>query len=120
MRTKKMNLIQELSSLAKIKISPTEAKKLNRQIEAIIQYIGEIASMNVGQKNTSETIISNVFREDTPNLWFKDQDRLIEMAPMKEKGLVKTRGVFETQNTKNNGKIRSTKFETNQKNQKSK
>jgi aspartyl-tRNA(Asn)/glutamyl-tRNA(Gln) amidotransferase subunit C len=58
--------VLKLATLARLKLSESEAESLSHEFEGILQYVGDVKkiSMNNGQPTPDNFPIRNVMRED--------------------------------------------------------
>jgi len=87
--------IEKLSSLARIAITPAEKKKLQGEIESILDYISEIQEVSSGETKPEVGALYNVFREDTdahePGI---HTEKLLHEVPQREGEHVKVKKIL--------------------------
>lgn len=91
-----MNLedLEKLAELSKIEIPEEEKESLLRDLDAIVDYIGQIEKVEVGQSN-QDFILKNVFREDeNPHEGGVYSEDLIAEAPHYEDGFIKVKQII--------------------------
>ena len=59
--------IQNLATLARLKLSDTEVESLQKDISSILEYVGQVNAVS-GDEARSTPLLLNVMREDTPRL----------------------------------------------------
>jgi len=87
--------IKKLAELARIKLSAAEENKLEKDLQAILDYMEKLKEVDVSgvPEMTHAVEIKNVFRTDEPE---KREDILLaEQFPEEERGYLKVKGVFE-------------------------
>ena len=57
--------IQNLATLARLKLSDTEVESLQKDISSILEYVGQVNAVS-GDEARSTPLLLNVMREDTP------------------------------------------------------
>lgn len=61
-----------MADLARIEMSPSEQKELQKDLRAILDYVGQLKKAPVDARQgpsffkSSRTVLNNVFREDEP------------------------------------------------------
>jgi aspartyl-tRNA(Asn)/glutamyl-tRNA(Gln) amidotransferase subunit C len=87
--------VKHMALLARLKLSEPEIKKYQKQLGEVLDYVAQLQKLNT--KNiepcSGGTELVNVFREDEAQE-SKHQKDLIDQAPQKENGLIKTKKVF--------------------------
>jgi len=89
--------INHLIKLANLKLSREEAKKLQKDLTATLEYVKKLEEIDIeGVLPTSHPIkTENVLREDEPQKKeLKEINELIQMAPKKKNGYVKTKRIL--------------------------
>lgn len=88
--------IQRVAELAKIHLKPEEAKKLEKDLESILDYVRQLESLKTdGVEATSHVLnLENVFRADQvkPS---QTRDEALRYAPSKEGAFFKVPKVVE-------------------------
>ncbi|MDA2922632.1 Asp-tRNA(Asn)/Glu-tRNA(Gln) amidotransferase subunit GatC [Patescibacteria group bacterium AH-259-L07] len=95
--------VQHIALLARLKLTPQEVKTYQKQLGAILDYIGQLKKVNTQKipPQTGGTQLKNVLREDTAQKTSKEvREKLLENAPLREGDYIKTRAVFERKNKK--------------------
>lgn len=87
--------VKKLASLARLKVSEEEAEKLQTELGAILNYVGQINTLLTDTNISPEFAVSNVFREDE-NAASSDDVRnlLIENAPDSQDGYIKVKKIM--------------------------
>lgn len=98
--------VEKISKLSRIELSEQEIEKYQKDISSILEYVDKLKEVDVfGLEPTSHSVdVFNVFREDEPECRLSDKKceekkasllkKLIEVAPYKKNGFVKTKAVF--------------------------
>lgn len=79
--------LQHVASLARLKLTDEELKKLN--LEAVIEFANKLSELDTQKEMPTNHIseIHNVFREDEVKTSF-DRDDILKNAPAKARGCV--------------------------------
>ena len=90
--------VKHVARLAKLKLTPTEEKKLAPQLSAILDYVSQLAK--VPTKNVPPTSqvtgLINVYREDEVNTSrMLTQEEALANAPATYNGFVKVKAILE-------------------------
>jgi len=88
--------IQKLGQLARIGISEKESKELQKDLDAVLDFVSELKSASVsGAEQIEEDVLKNILREDKdahePGKYSED---LLKEAPKVEKGRVKVKKIL--------------------------
>lgn len=92
--------IEKLALLARIKLTPTEEKKISGEFKDILDYISQLKKIDMriadGNGASRTTELENVMREDAnPNEPGCFSDILMKEAPSIKKGYIKVKHIFE-------------------------
>lgn len=90
--------VQHIANLARLELTAKEKEKFRDQLSSILDYVEKLKQVDTKEVagTAHATGLENVMREDKITSASKEaKDKLLEAAPISEKGLVKTRGVFE-------------------------
>lgn len=90
--------VQHIANLARLELTAKEKEKFRDQLSSILDYVEKLNKVDTKEvaATAHATGLENVMREDKIKAGDKETTgKLLEAAPMSEKGLVKTRGVFE-------------------------
>ncbi len=90
--------VLHIAKLARINLSQKEIEKMQKDLSLILDYVAKINTLKLEKvEPTSHTIeIRNQFREDVAKEQGKETvQKIIEAAPLKEKGFIKIKSVFE-------------------------
>jgi aspartyl-tRNA(Asn)/glutamyl-tRNA(Gln) amidotransferase subunit C len=86
---------KKIAELARLDLGENEIEDYSKQISSVLEYVGELSLVET--KNISATSqvtgLSNVTREDVVSSSLESED-LVALAPEKENGLIKVKGVF--------------------------
>ncbi len=90
--------IEKLSLLARIKLTPTEKEKLQKEFGEILEYVSQLKKADT--RNVEENItvhgLENVVRNDeNANEPGRFSEKLLKEAPAVEEGYVKVKHIFE-------------------------
>ncbi len=89
--------VLDLAKLARVKISDAEAESLSHEFDAILQYVGEVKSVGMSnkQKTPADFPVRNVMREDVvghePGTY---TEALLSAAPVREGDYVKVKKIL--------------------------
>jgi len=92
--------IEKLALLARIKLTPLEKEKLQKEFKKILDYISELKKADIRNVTNNEasktTNLENVMREDE-NGYEAGQfsEKLLKEAPSVEKGYVRVKHILE-------------------------
>jgi len=76
--------VKKLALLARIEMGLSEQKELQKDLGAILDYVGQLKKAPIKEIEASETI-SNVFRKDEP---IKDESKVQKGAHIKVKRIL--------------------------------
>jgi aspartyl/glutamyl-tRNA(Asn/Gln) amidotransferase C subunit len=82
--------VKYVAELAKIKLTPEEAEKLQLQLDNILSFFKDLENLDTkGVEPLSHVLdVKNVFREDIPRESI-DKHKILELAPQKNSDFVK-------------------------------
>lgn len=89
--------VEHIANLARLKLSPQEMKKMEKELSAILQYFDSLKKINVKEiKPTSQSIfLKNVMREDiTKKQPAEKTNKLLKAMPEKKGRYVKVKSVL--------------------------
>jgi aspartyl-tRNA(Asn)/glutamyl-tRNA(Gln) amidotransferase subunit C len=82
--------------LARLEIPPDAREKLSRDLAKILEYVGELGEVDTAPPLQHGSALANQFREDEGRIdSFKEEERLLEMAPGTEQGYFKVPRILE-------------------------
>src|SRR4051812_39325839 len=58
--------IHNLAELARLKLSPAEEESLQKDISAILEYVGQVSAVALPEKASAMPVVRNAMREDAP------------------------------------------------------
>lgn len=92
--------LEKLALLARIKLAPKEKEKLQKEFEAILNYVSKLKEVDVegiGDKEASETMnLENVMRDDENfHKAGEFSEDLLKEMPRAEKGYTKVKHILE-------------------------
>ncbi len=92
--------VKKLALLARIKLTPLEKTKLQKEFKKILDYISKLKEVDirgVTDKEAGETVdLKNVMREDNDGYEAgKFSEQLLKEVPSVEKGYVKVKHILE-------------------------
>lgn len=86
--------IKNLASLARIEINESEAESLTKEVDSILEYVGQIKSFSEGTE-FKKPLLKNVLREDVltnePTEYTED---ILENAPKREGNYLDVKNIF--------------------------
>jgi aspartyl/glutamyl-tRNA(Asn/Gln) amidotransferase, C subunit len=88
--------VDNLAQLARLGLSEEEKADIQKDLESILGYVGEIASVKINDDAQGRVgIIKNVMREDTdPYTEGAFTDKILEEAPNAEKGYIQVKKIL--------------------------
>lgn len=87
--------IQKLADLARIFLPESEKESLRKDIDGILEYVGQIKEASSVEGEPWELAVKNVMREDIPTHKKGEYtDALVNAAPKREKGYVKVKKIL--------------------------
>ncbi len=89
--------VKYIAKLARLDLSEAEIKKYQKQLAKILDYVDQLKKTKTGSAKpvTGETDSINIFRLDEAKLRDEKQtEKLIQSAPEREKGMIKTKKIF--------------------------
>ena len=89
--------VKHIAKLVRLKLTESEIEKYQKQLGEILDYVGQLKKVNTKKVKpyTGGTNLKNVFRNDRAEIRNQEQSqKLINQAPRKQRGLIKTKGVF--------------------------
>lgn len=88
--------IQKLADLARILLTESEKESLRKDIDGILEYVGQIKKAKVEDKKIWESAVWNVMREDAPtNERGGYTEALVGAAPNHERKYVKVKKILQ-------------------------
>ena len=85
-----------IANLARLELSDKELKEARQQLSEILSYVNKLQELDTKKVKPMNQVtgLVNVMGNDqlAP---FKDYPKILEQVPVKDKNLVKVRGVFE-------------------------
>jgi aspartyl-tRNA(Asn)/glutamyl-tRNA(Gln) amidotransferase subunit C len=92
--------IEKLAFLARIKLTPLEKEKLQKEFKKILDYISKLKKIdirNIANNEVSKTTnLENVMREDEDGYEAGEfSEKLLKEVPSVEKGYVKVKHILE-------------------------
>lgn len=87
--------VKKLGELARIPLSDSEAKMLARDIESILEYVGEVDKVRKEKAEPQPGAVYNVLREDTtPHESGVYTENLLKEAPDAQDGYIKVKKIL--------------------------
>jgi len=89
--------IKNLSLLARIELTEEEGHELKKDIESILDYVGQIQALKIDSSENiqEENILKNVFRDDVdPHEKGVYSEKLLKEAPRKKNGYVQVKKIL--------------------------
>jgi len=91
----KLEEIDKLTELARLKIPAEEKKILRKEVGEILEYVGQIQKLSSKEPAKEVGLVHNIFREDKePHQTGKFTDALLANAPEKKDGYVKVKKIL--------------------------
>ena len=86
--------IEKLASLARIKISDGEKISMQKDIESILEYVGQVKDIKTDQAN-DKPVLRNVMRDDVVTHSSNEYtEALLSLAPSREKNYLKVKKIL--------------------------
>lgn len=88
--------VKHIAKLVRLRLSEEEVEKYQKQLGEILDYVSQLEKTKTKSvKPFFRTNLQNVFRPDQAEQKNIEQtENLIKQSPQREKGLIKTRGIF--------------------------
>lgn len=87
--------IDKLAKLARLEIPAEEKETLRKEVEKILEYVGQTQKLSPQEPPKKAGIIRNVFREDKePHQTGEFTDALLANAPGKENNHIKVKKIL--------------------------
>mgnify|MGYP001579779918 CR=1 FL=1 len=88
--------IQKLADLARISLTEDEKESLRKDIDGMLDYVGQIKKAKVEDKKVWESANWNVMREDVPTRTPGEySEALVNAAPKRERGYIKVKKILQ-------------------------
>ncbi len=88
--------VEHIAKLVRLRLTEKEIEKYRKQLGEILDYVSQLKKIPAENVQPfSSTGLKNVFRLDEPKQRNSEQTkRLIHQSPEQEKGLIKTKKIF--------------------------
>lgn len=88
--------VEHIANLARIGLSEEEKKKFQEDLGSVLDYIDKLQKIDVSgvEPTANITGLENQIREDENGSSHADAGKLLDMAPEKKDGYVKTRQIL--------------------------
>lgn len=87
--------IEKLADLARISLSDSEKESLRKDIDGILEYVGEIKKAENSESEPWEPAVQNVMREDLPTTKSGEYTEvLVNSAPKHQGDYVKVKKIL--------------------------
>ena len=88
--------IKKLANLARIDIAPEELESMSKEIDSILEYVGQVQEISTNKNGGVEIGQNfNVFREDKDaNVGGEYSKDILENAPATERGFIKVKKIL--------------------------
>lgn len=91
----KLEEIEKLAKLAWLEIPAEEKETLRKEVEEILEYVGQIQKLSPEEPPKEAGIIRNIFRDDKePHQTGEFTDALLTNAPEKDSGYIKVKKIL--------------------------
>lgn len=91
--------IQHLAQLARLKLSQEEVAELQKDMPAILDYVGQVSTVEGGDKETLYSPQKNVMRDDVPRAaadpLAEKREKLLEALPRREEDYAVVRKIID-------------------------
>jgi aspartyl-tRNA(Asn)/glutamyl-tRNA(Gln) amidotransferase subunit C len=86
--------VQKLADLSRLSVTDEEKKNLQKDIEGILDYVGQIKNIKV-EENKGDVKQINIMRSDSAtNLPGAFTEKLVKAAPMNQDGYIKVKKIL--------------------------
>jgi len=89
--------VEHITNLARLKLSPEEIKKMEKELSAILQYFDSLKKVDVKEvEPTSQSVfLENIMREDVAKKQpIEKVNKLLKAVPEKEGRYVKVKSIL--------------------------
>ncbi len=89
--------VKKFADLARIEISEDDLSKMAKEIEAVLEYVGQIknAISDKNERRIESAAVRNVFRDDEKSHERAvNKKKILESAPQKEGELIKVKKIL--------------------------
>ena len=87
--------LEHLAKLSRLSVSDAEKEKFSTQLSSVLDYVGQLQKISIGQPSKVQEGLFNVARSDEARkMESKEAKKSVEAAPSHEENLVKTKAVF--------------------------
>jgi aspartyl-tRNA(Asn)/glutamyl-tRNA(Gln) amidotransferase subunit C len=96
--------VKHIAKLARISLSPKEVERFQKELSSILEYVDELKKVDTEKVQPSSQFLTEVLGDKEPDLLLNEdlvencdpetRKKLIELAPVKEKGYIKVKKVF--------------------------
>ncbi len=87
--------IEKLAKLARLEIPADEKETLRKEVDEILEYVGQIQKLSPKEPPKEAGFVHNVFRDDKePHQSGEFTDALLANAPEKENGYIKVKKIL--------------------------
>lgn len=84
-----------MADLARISLGEDEKESLRKDIDGILEYVGQIKEASISSVESWEPAVHNVMREDIPTrVPGEYTEALVSAAPKHEKGYIKVKKIL--------------------------
>lgn len=91
----KLKEIEKLAELARLEIPDGEKETLRKEVDSILEFVGQIKELTPPEPAKEAGVIRNVFREDTePHLSGEFTEALLREAPQTEDGYIRVKKIL--------------------------
>ena len=89
--------VEHIANLARIELTEEEKEKMEKELSVILDFVGKLNEADTSriEPMTGGTELANITRQDKKEKPLGDAESLVGASPMKEKGFVKVRAVFD-------------------------
>lgn len=87
--------IENLANLARLEIPEEEKETLRKEVDSILEFVGQIKELTPPEPVKEASAVRNVFREDTdPHLSGEHTEALLAEAPQTEDGYIRVKKIL--------------------------
>lgn len=87
--------IEKLAELARLEIPEEEKETLRKEVDSILEFVGQIKELTVAEPAKEAGAVHNVLREDKdPHLPGEHTEALLREAPETEDGYIRVKKIL--------------------------
>jgi len=88
-------MLEHLLELSLLNLNPKKKKKIIKDLEKILNYFSQIKNIKTRSSKLSKEFFEANLKEDLANpISETNREKILQLAPKKEKGFFKTKAIF--------------------------